>query len=255
MLPRFEVKYIVSNLLLNKLREHIEPYTELDIHVEHKETHSYSVRSIYFDTPEFQYYIEKLEGIGDRQKLRFRAYHENTDESIGFLETKRKLSIPLVKFRAPFKNTDTKLIFSKSAPQNLILKNIPNFSDAEENAKLFFYYVHKLQLKPVALVVYEREPYFSKFDHSTRITFDKNLRCSAFPKLEDIYSDESLSQVLDDKFIIEVKYNNTFPFWLKPIISKYELRAVPASKYLMSVDRLDLINHCNKYATISYSRF
>lgn len=241
--------------MLNKLREHIEPYTELDIHVEHKETHHYSVRSIYFDTPDFQYYFDKLEGMSDRQKLRFRAYHENTDESIGFLETKRKLGVPLLKFRAPFKNTDTKLIFTKSDTENFILKSLPNFSDAEENSKMFFYYIHKLHLKPVALVVYEREPYFSKFDHSSRITFDKNVRCSAFPKLEDIYSDENLISALDDQFIIEVKYNNTFPFWLKSIISRYDLRTVPASKYLMSVDKLDLINHCNKYATISYSHF
>ena len=60
---RYEYKYLVSSSLLPVLRKMIAPYIELDTHVEHKETHQYSVRSIYFDTPNFDYYFDKLEGV------------------------------------------------------------------------------------------------------------------------------------------------------------------------------------------------
>ena len=47
-----------------------------------------------------------------------------------------------------------------------------NISDAEK----FLYYYVKGSLNPITLVTYEREAFFSKFDKSLRITFDKNIR-------------------------------------------------------------------------------
>ena len=37
-------------------------------------------------------------------------------------------------------------------------------------------------------------------------------------------------------FILEVKFNRSFPGWLNPIISRFSLRKQSASKYVISMD-------------------
>jgi hypothetical protein len=233
----------------------ITPYIELDTHVEHKETHQYSVRSIYFDTPNFDYYFDKLEGVGSRKKVRLRVYHENTDESLAFLEVKKKYEVPLKKFRAPLKAEDIIKLFKTGDTDNLTIEGLSGFRDSKELAKSFFYYLHAEKLQPIILVSYEREPYNSKFDPTTRITFDKNLRSFPFPSLEDIYRDDLLLSTLGGQFILEIKYNHTFPNWMKPIIAQFRLRSEAVSKYLSSIDAHNLLARHNKYLTMAKSRF
>lgn len=252
---RFEFKYLVSDSLLPKLREMITPYIDLDTHVEHKETHTYSVRSIYFDTPNFDYYFDKLEGIGKRKKVRLRVYHENTDESIAFLEVKRKYEVPLKKFRAPLKSEDIIKLFQSGDTENLTIGNLSNFENAKEYSNLFFYFLHRENLKPVVLISYDREPYNSKFDPTTRITFDKNLRSFPSPKLEDIYREDILINSLPGQFILEVKFNHTFPRWMKSIIAQFGLRSEAVSKYITCIDSHNLLANHNKYYTIANSNF
>ena len=255
MIPRYEVKYFVPEGLLPFLREMIIPYTTLDTHVEYKDTHQYTVRSIYFDTPNFDFYFDKLEGVGRRKKVRMRVYHDNTDENIAFLEVKEKMDVPLLKYRVPFKAINTLNLFKSSNTGSYLIENLPDFDNVPENAKKFFYYLHSESLKPVILVVYDREPYNCKFDNRTRITFDKNLRSHAYPMLHDIYNEESVVQTLAGQFILEVKYDYVFPFWLRPIIRKFDLRAEAVSKYLMCIDKHKLTDNYRKYSTIAYSHF
>src|SRR5438477_8101887 len=142
MIPRYEVKYFVPEGLLPFLREMIIPYTTLDTHVEYKDTHQYTVRSIYFDTPNFDFYFDKLEGVGRRKKVRMRVYHDNTDENIAFLEVKEKMDVPLLKYRVPFKAINTLNLFKSSNTGSYLLENLPDFDNVPENAKKFFYYLH-----------------------------------------------------------------------------------------------------------------
>ena len=252
---RYEYKYLVSSSLLPKLRELIYPYIDLDSHVEHKETHQYSVRSIYFDTSNFDYYFDKLEGIGNRKKVRLRTYQENTDESIAFLEVKRKYEVPLIKYRAPLKAEDITKIFQSGNTEKLTLDSLGAIENAKENSKSFFHFLYKDKLIPIILISYEREPYNSKFDPTTRITFDKNLRSFPFPKLEDIYREDILSDSLPGQFILEVKFNHMFPKWMNSIISRFRLRSEAVSKYITSIDSHNLLGRHNKYYTIAKSNF
>ena len=73
--------------------------------------------------------------------------------------------------------------------------------------------------------------------------------------LHDIYNEESVVQTLAGQFILEVKYDYVFPFWLRPIIRKFDLRAEAVSKYLMCIDKHKLTDNYRKYSTIAYSHF
>jgi hypothetical protein len=110
------------------------------------------------------------------------------------------------------------------------------FPKGAENSKRFFYQVFSKNLRPVVLIVYEREAYLSKFDSSVRITFDKNLRSKAYPSISELYQEEKIKSTLSNHFILEVKFNHSFPGWLNPIISRFALRRQSASKYVISMD-------------------
>lgn len=251
---RYEYKYIIPNSKLNKLREMISPFVEVDKFAEASSQNQYSVRSIYFDTSNFDFYYEKIEGIKNRKKVRLRGYNDEDMSNIVFLEIKRKYDIPIMKFRAPVRFGEALEMFKLNKINGQILLD-QGLSKSDENAKRFFYQMYSKNLRPVVLVVYEREAYHSKFDHTVRITFDKNLRASAYPTLNDLYSEKGMKSVLNDKFILEVKFNKHFPGWLNPVISQLELRKQSASKYCMSIDTNDLVKNLTKSTMFTRSKW
>lgn len=251
---RYEYKYIVPNNALGPLRDYILPFVELDRHAADREFNHYTVRSIYFDTPAYDFYYEKIEGIKNRKKVRLRGYDQNGLDEMVFLEIKRKYDVPIIKYRSPLKFRHALEIFQE---HNLNGYAIEKFSTMEgyENSKRFFYQVFSKNLRPVVLVVYEREPYLSKFDKTVRITFDKNLRGTGYPALEGLYDDGELMSALHNRFIMEVKFNNTFPGWLNPVISKFGLRKQSASKYVMTMDASRVVKHLTKSTIYTRSKW
>jgi hypothetical protein len=226
---------------------------DLDVHVEQKETYQYTTRSIYFDSPNLDYYQDKMEGLGTRDKVRIRVYNIRTENSDAFLEIKRKVMMPLAKFRAQVKYNDLVKLFAKGEIQKFVSEKITDDSREQENIRRFFYYIYKNNLKPTVLVVFEREPYDCKLDQSVRITFDKYLRSKPYPALDEIYSKDGLVETFPGYFIMEVKFSFTFPFWMKPIISRFNLRTEAISKYTSSIEKHDLLSNSSKYYVMAQS--
>jgi SPX domain protein involved in polyphosphate accumulation len=251
---RYEFKYIVPNRYLDPIRDYIRPFMELDGFVQNHQEDHYTVRSVYFDTPAYDFYYEKLEGIKNRKKVRLRGYDQNGLDDIVFLEIKRKYDIPIIKYRSPLKFRHALEIFKE---HNLNGYAIEKFSSMEgyENSRRFFYQVFGKNLRPVVLVVYEREPYLNKFDKTVRITFDKNLRGKGYPALEDLYDEEGLIAALHNRFIMEVKFNNTFPNWMNPVISRFGLRKQSASKYVMTMDSSKVVKNLTKSTLFTRSKW
>jgi hypothetical protein len=230
---KYEFKYIVHNSHLDQLRDMILPYVELDPYAADTPGKEYIVRSIYFDTQDFDYYFEKIDGYKIRKKIRIRGYNKCVGNDAVFMEIKRKLKEPIEKDR-------TRMTFE-------IMRRLMNGEGAASygpgkddhginGAGKFLFHVYRNNLKPVVLVIYEREAFFEKFDGRVRMTLDKNLRCIAYPGLDDLYSDKNTIPALKDHFIFEVKFFDHFPGWLRPITGKLGLLRTAASKYVISID-------------------
>ena len=104
------------------------------------------------------------------------------------------------------------------------------------DAMRFFYNYHSKALRPTILIIYDREAYFSKFDPTLRITFDKNLRSILSPMKKDVYSNRHAKYAMPGVFILEVKFVQGLPSWMTNIIQKYELNRRAISKYTISID-------------------
>ena len=229
----------------------ILPFVNIDPFVRSNEAHHYVVRSIYFDSPELDYYFEKIEGVPNRKKIRLRGYDTpESSNSTVFTEIKRKFQIPIKKDRAKLKFDEAIKLFN----HDLKIEDVWNNANQLENANRFFYHIGKANLKPVVLVAYDREPYLSKTDETIRVTIDKNLRSYAFPSIEDLYTDHQLKLVMPNTFILEVKFNKFYPSWMKSIAHTLNLKQVSASKYCLSIDAQHMLNQSTKFKVISNAK-
>lgn len=230
---RYERKYLVSNHKLESLRERILTFVKPDIFANYKEKSypEYTVRSIYFDTPNMTSLLDKNEGVKERKKLRVRGYNKQTENSKVFLEVKRKTGNRIFKNRSliPFSALHKTIEFGLNQDMEKMLEK----SRQKEDAIKFLYQKNRYFQSPVNLVVYEREPYHGKFDHGTRITLDKNIRSKLHPNLEDLFSDFDLKYIWEEHFILEIKYfDPPMPLWAKSIVQEFKLQSEALSKYV-----------------------
>ncbi len=254
---RYEFKYYVPENKLELLRKMLRPFTYLDAFADSQPKKEYTVRSIYFDTPDFECYHTKVEGIKNRLKVRLRGYNTGDEKSTVFLELKKKYENPLLKQRAKITYKQAKKLFLNGEINNInVLEDVSE--QARENTSRFYYQLLSRKMRPVVLVVYEREPYLGLVDipeNKLRITIDKNLRSTAYPKIKELYTNERVVSVMRNHFILEIKYNKRFPAFMRPVIQTLGLKKEPASKYCLSIDRQNRIDPYSRFDTFTFGRF
>ena len=230
---KYEFKYIVPVSNLDELRESILPFLELDPFAAAMPDHEYTVRSIYFDTINFDYYYEKLDGYKIRKKIRIRGYNKRIGDDTVFMEIKRKLKENINKDR---EQLTFEVMRRLMAGEGSKAYGEQTDDHGVNGAGKFLFHVYRNNLKPVVLVIYEREAYYDRSMTGVRVTIDKNLRSIAYPELTDLYAEQRAIPALKGKFILEVKFYHHFPGWLRPITARFGLFKQSASKYVICID-------------------
>ncbi len=244
---RLEYKYLIPNELLLRLRTMIAPFVEADVHS--RELTGYTVRSIYFDTVTLNCYHDKIEGLQVRKKIRIRGYNERQERNIAFLEVKRKHGAFIAKTRAPVAYEQIQDLFISGDVERYVLtrKDLPN---ALKDARQFFFHIYSGSLRPIVLVIYEREAYYSKFG-ALRITFDKGLRSSIHPSIDALFSENSTLYSIPKHFILELKFYGGLPSWLKSTVGTLGLTQQALSKYTICVDTQITLNGFSRRPTLA----
>ncbi|PKP52428.1 MAG: hypothetical protein CVT92_08975 [Bacteroidetes bacterium HGW-Bacteroidetes-1] len=255
MTLRYEYKYFVPTMKMETLRKMMAPFVRHDDYSEMMSDKQYTVRSIYFDTSGYACYFDKVEGIKNRKKFRLRGYNTLVnDETKVFFEIKRKFEVPIIKNRAPVLFGNALHMLGDTTMDILPQENIA-YPQSEENLEKFFYHYHNYKLRPVILIIYEREAFLGLHDDKIRVTFDKNLRSVAFPSVDELYCEKSARRTLSDNFILEIKFNDHFPSWMKPIIGILALKRQSVSKYVLSIDTHNIVKPKRLSSIYSHSRF
>ena len=228
---RYEHKYLVPERLLEPLRRQVEPFVELDLHAS-RQAHRYIVHNIYFDDARFKSYYEKDDGIEMRAKPRIRGYDTHEPGGFVFLEVKRRHGKVGSKDRAvvPFEHLH-ELVATGDVDR---LVAAPSWLPRSRNAaRKFLFHVHRDALRPVLLERYEREPYVGLLEPSLRVTFDRHVRSSLFPRLDDLFSERWMRSSFGRSFVLEVKHDAQFgfPIWLRTFIAEHGLIPQALSKY------------------------
>jgi len=231
---KYEFKYIVPVCKMDNLREAMLPYIDQDPFAALMDSGEYTVRSIYYDSMSFDYYFEKVDGIKIRKKIRIRGYNRQNGNDTVFMEIKRKVKGPIEKVREELTFDVMKRLMEGEKLVGCRAEEHESIWD--DGARKFLYHVYRNNLKPVVLVIYDREAFHDRSWPPSRITIDKNLRSVAFPCLDDLYCEENVIPALKDHFILEVKFFNHFPTWLRPITARFGLLRQSASKYISCVN-------------------
>jgi hypothetical protein len=236
MSGRLEYKYLVPNGLVDEIRADLQPYMEVDEFAgKHGE---YTVRSVYYDTPGFDCYHEKLAGLKARTKFRIRGYDRPDDGSIVFLEIKRKNGGLIAKNRAPLLYRDLDSFFASR--DFAYIRSFTGTEREQRDASRFLYHFYGRGLRPAVLVVYDREAFHGRFDRSLRLTLDKNLRGAIFPSLRMLYDEGCLNHAMARHFVLEVKFfRGTLPAWVRAMIGRYDLPRMALSKFTICLDAQD----------------
>lgn len=251
---RLEYKFLVENKNLERLREKILPFVELDPFINGGSHKEYTVRSIYFDSSKFDFYHEKIDGIKIRKKLRIRSYDTQSDNNLVFLEIKNKYDNFIGKNRAPIQYHNlNNLLRTKSIETYSLTNN--GYANSIKDGEKFFHHILKDDLRPTILIVYEREAFYSKFDKGLRITFDKNLRFYDKPNMNNLYKDTDLEFATPNHFVLELKFNNGYPKWLQNIVQEYSLIRRSVSKYTICIDSSNRIDPLRKNLNTSDNSF
>ena len=231
---RRELKYLVRETDRDRLYALVAPFVRPDAHAGGAGRPSYTVRSVYFDTPDLRDYAEKQSGIQVRKKLRVRAYNLPQPGSRAFLEIKRKNGRAVWKDRATLPPDTIAQLLNGAPPEGLIGDR------HREAANRFLFLLRRERRCPTLLVTYDREPLVGRFDPSLRITLDRRLRCKAYPtlgpNLGGLYSEQDLQAVFPHHFILEVKFDRTFPSWLRHRLATLGLRQQALSKYGLGLE-------------------
>ena len=234
-MSRIEYKYLVPIGSVSKILNLLSPYLILDKYSAMMPNNEYTVRSIYFDTSELNFYHEKISGIKKRKKIRIRGYNKYQQDACIFLEIKRKNGPTIIKNRAAVNYSNLQNILESGDVSSYVI-SFPKITKSIENARKFLFHIHNSSLKPIVKNIYEREAYFHKFDKDWRVTIDKNLRSSLALNPQCLYEDNKTIPSLTNYSILEIKGSGDMPYVFRNTIANlgFSLRAL--SKYTICIE-------------------
>ena len=227
---RMEFKYLVDRTRRTALARDLAVLMRPDAYA--GEGGSYSVRSLYFDTPDYLAYHEKLSGAATRHKLRLRAYGEDPSQTSKVrMEVKSRYLHFIHKITVDIPREDyadvERALRSRSLPPRSLL-------DDDSRSKEFFRLQRQFNMEPKIIVQYRRQA-FERVEFSRlRVNFDDELLASGnLDLLGPLRSARRLLQY--GHAIFEIKVDDVMPSWVHTLIGKYNLQNRALSKYCYAV--------------------
>ncbi len=202
---RHELKYFISPLEYEVLSRTLDRVLERDPNGD--ENNEYHIRSLYFDTIFNEAYIDKQDGVKNRDKYRIRIY--NFSDRFIRMECKTKVGQLISKRSTPIPRLLAEQLIAGD-PTGLERTRSGLLRDVYREMRLNM-------LHPVVIVDYVREAYLHPVEE-VRITFDKQLHTGLGSK--DIFNPyvPTISPFDNGEIILEVKFNRVLPPYIRDLL-------------------------------------
>lgn len=213
---RHEEKYLLNPAQALELQIMLDALLQRD---RYSRKGAYYIRSLYFDTPDDQDYLDKVLGVERRQKIRLRLY--DLAAPTLKLEIKNKQGSYSYKQGVTVDRTAAQALIDGDAAPLLAL-------GSPTAVRAYGFFQRELR-RPTALVDYERLAFWLPVE-DLRITLDTHVRAA---KSDRIFSDQVPMVGLHGggTVILEVKYNRYLPHFLRGPLSTLQTQATSVSKY------------------------
>lgn len=178
------------------------------------------VQSLYFDTGDHALIRASLERPAYKEKLRLRAYGEPGRITQSFVEIKKKFNGVVYKRRAALSLREAQL----GLPAGLLPQETGQVGREAQ------WLVNHYDLRPAAVIAYDRDAWFSQTEKDVRITFDRNL---SFRDWDTDLNEpaENLPLIAPEMRLMEIKTGGTYPLWLARLLEGIGAKRVHFSKY------------------------
>lgn len=220
---RYELKYLLPARQAGALMADLTGMVRPD---EHGGERGYRVASLYFDSPGFDMYRAKLDGLKFRRKLRLRVYPDERDRfPRGMVEIKQRVNRTVQKRRIDLPFDAAEALCRGEAP--------PGALDEmdEQVVSEVRYLVAAMHLRPACVVSYWRRAFVGgRYDLGLRITFDTLLRSRVRPPSLRAGWGGSLF-LPPDWCVMEVKVNDSVPDWVVSWLARHNCQLHRVSKY------------------------
>ena len=218
---RHELKHFINFQDYFSLSNKLKVLMKKDINSD--ERGDYHIRSLYFDDYNDSALYEKQSGILRRKKYRIRIY--NLSDDVIKLEKKSKIGQFINKESVEISRPDVEKIMNYDFN---FLKGFKNKLTTE-----FYLDLTTKLFRPKVIVDYVREAYTLDMNR-IRITFDKFLK-TGMGKTDLFNKQLPLRNAIDEPFyIIEIKFANMLPDYLKSVLQVESNQRLAISKYVYS---------------------
>lgn len=215
---RHEIKHFINFSDSYVIRSRLKHIMIPDIFS--NEDGKYKIRSLYFDNFHNKAFMEKINGVNNREKFRIRYYNNTT--SLIKLEKKSKIN------GLCQKNT---VIITEEECKMLLSGEIKWLLHSGNPLLIEFYSKIKNQLlKPKTVVDYIREAYTFN-PGNIRITMDSDIKSGLFSKDFFNLSLPTIEASPMGQVILEVKYDDFLPEIIRDAIQTNERSSTSISKY------------------------
>jgi SPX domain protein involved in polyphosphate accumulation len=165
----------------------------------------------------------------NRYKLRIRYYNDNPKSPV-FFELKRRVHDVILKDRACVKRQSVKELLRGRCPNRDDLLN-PNDLDSYSALRNFMDLARDINADGRTIVYYEREAWVTPTDDNVRLTFDRALAGVRWdgrfiPPLNEWYRPRMPGVIL------ELKFDNRFPLWMRELCRTFDLYRTSFAKYI-----------------------
>ena len=233
---RFELKYIVPETVIERVRDFVRPHLVLDSYGRSQPDLSYSVHSLYLDSRDYALHQSTINGDRNRYKLRIRFY-ENRPGSPIYLEIKRREDNAIYKERCAVAREGIDDVAAGRLP---LREHLVSPSPDDERALVnFTKLVNSLHAGPVAHVSYRREAWSTPDSNRCRVTFDRNVISSPEKTYRFDPGHCGPVSVFGPAVVLELKFTGRFPSWMADMVRIFGLRQCSAAKYVDGLVRME----------------
>lgn len=231
---RFELKYLIQEPCARAIRDFMRGYLVVDEHADPRNGNQYPVHSVYLDNGNYALYRSTTHGHKNRFKLRARFYNERPKSPV-FFEIKARHTDVILKQRAAVRRRSAQDLLAGQWPKpaDLVASDNSAFGPLQRFTSL----QSMLNASGKVLVSYMREAYVTPDDNSVRVTFDRELKTAVYRGVFSMGA-MAIRPVRVDGVVLEIKFTDAFPVWLREMVRVFDLERRPFAKYVTCIDAL-----------------
>lgn len=239
---RFELKYVIEERRAVAIADFLSSFLMPSEHNGSGPIRGHPVISLYLDSPDFFFFRQAMSGHKNRMKLRIRFYDDEWQRP-AFLEVKRRVSEVICKDRAMITREGVRQILCAGWPNQPYISDCAHLLHGRRRQDVsddFWQFANRVQARGAIYVSYFREIWESTTDEELRVTFDREINGSTYDGNGRLQVPKSgwrpylppfLAPLRPDGVILELKFDNQAPHWMRDLVKIFNLKQTPVCKY------------------------